>query len=803
MMPERRSIAASMLWGVIIFGAPASSTVQIPESRALVKGLSARAEILIDRWGVPHIYARTRGDAFFAQGWNAARDRLWQIDLWRRSGLGELAAALGPTYIEQDRAIRLFVYRGDWNREWSAYGPDAKRYTEAFVAGINAYVDAVRSNATLLPVEFKLAGYAPAFWKAEDVVRIRHLGLAGSAFAQVRRAHIACHTGHVSSAEVLYKIDPPWTAVIPQGLDLCSIPADVLDVYQLAQKAVSFEPPQGQVATTRAAQSTGEDAIEGSNNWVIAPKKSATGRPILANDPHRSFKVPSLRYLAHLVAPGLNVIGAGEPALPGIAIGHNEQIAFGLTVFFIAQEDLYVYETNPRDPNQYRYGGAWEPMQIVRESVAVRGGAPVEAELKFTRHGPVVRQDPASHRAYVLRAAWLEPGGAPYFGAMRYLRAKNMEEFAAALKHWGTPGENHVYADTSGRIGWFPAGFTPVRRNSDGLLPLPGDGRYEWDGYWDRNLLPSEIDPARGYIATANQMNLPKGYPYAERRISFSWASDTRFERISHVLDGLPKVSMQDSAKLQNDVLNLQALRLIDLLETMTPSDTNLRDTIQWLKNWDGQVRAESPQAALYQLWWAHHLVPAVLARIVPPLPESARAFSGMAVPEPILALLEHPDERLGCEPESARDELMMSSLAKALGDAQKRLGADRTSWQWGKLASALFEHPLSALADEASKLKMNVGPAPKSGDGSVVGMAAFRNQDFRTQAGASFRMILDVGRWDESVAVNTPGQSGDPASVHYRDLFPLWLEGKYFPLVYSRSAVTQATRHRIVLQPR
>lgn len=773
----------------------------------MTPGLSSSVEILIDHWGVPHIFALTRHDAFLAQGWNAARDRLWQIDLWRRSGRGEMAAVLGRSYFAKDRATRLFVYRGDLNKEWEAYGPDARADIQAFVSGINAYIAAAKQNASLMPKEFALAGYEPAMWSPEDVVRVRNHGLVSGASEQVERAQIVCKAGP-QAADLVHKIEPAWTPLVPEGLDPCSIPANVLDQYHLAQQPVSFanktlqalagqDPAPGEYSEQRA-----EARMQGSNNWAISPARSRTGRPILANDPHRSYEVPSLRYVAHLVAPGLNVIGAGEPALPGISIGHNDRAAFGLTVFPITQEDLYVYETNPANPNEYRYQGGWEAMRVMHESIAVKGEFPRDAGLKFTRHGPVIFEDPAQHRAYAVRATWLDTGAAPYLASLRYLRAQSVEQFAAALKFWGEPSENQVYADTSGRIAWFPVGFTPVRKNSDGLMPLPGDGRYEWSGYLDRDQLPSEIDPARGYIATANQLNLPRDYPYQTRRTGFIWSDPSRQQRIEEVIGAAPKFGIGESQKLQNDYTSLPARRLIRLLGTMQVQDPQLADAIHWLSGWDQRVTAESPQAALYEVWVSHHLGSAVTAAVIPQVPDDLRAqVSGSS--ETVLEYLEHPDSRLGAAPERARDDLMLRSLGSALAETRERLGADRARWQWGQLSSALFEHAIDPLAPAAQKTSLDVGPAPKAGDGNVVGAAAYRPRDFRLRDGASFRMVVDVGDWDRSVAVNSPGQSGDPASPHYRDLFPLWLAGQYFPLVYSRGAIEHNLERKILLVPR
>src|SRR5829696_6014466 len=274
---------------------------------------------------------------------------------------------------------------------------------------------------------------------------------------------------------------------------------------------------EGAIAEAEAKR----DSI-GSNNWVVAGSRTATGRPILANDPHRAHGVPSLRYIVHLNTPEMSVIGAGEPALPGISIGHNGQIAFGLTIFSIDQEDLYVYELNPTNPNEYRFGSGWEPMRVVRESLEVKGEAPREIEMRFTRHGPVLAQDAAGQRAFAMRSIWFEPGTSAYFGSSDYMTAKDWKGFSDAMTRWGAPSENQVYADTSGNIGWIPAGTTPIRDNWDGLMPVPGDGRYEWKGFRANEELPRSYNPQQGWFATANQMNLPAGYP-AEHKIGFEW----------------------------------------------------------------------------------------------------------------------------------------------------------------------------------------------------------------------------------------------------------------------------------------
>ena len=365
-----------------------------------------------------------------------------------------------------------------------------------------------------LPVEFDALGYRPERWAPEDVVRIRSHGLVSNLTDQVERALVLREFGR--EAEALRKrLEPRWRYVIPEGLDLDVIPDDVLSVYELAIAPVEFAERDGR-AVRRAR------VRQGSNNWAIAGRRTASGRPILTNDPHLAQGVPSLRYLAHLVAPGLNVIGAGEPALPGISIGHNERIAFGLTIFAIDQEDLYVYETRPGSPDEYRYRDGWERMTVIEEDIPVKDSAPERVTLRFTRHGPVIAEDERRRTAFAVRSVWFEPGTSAYFASISYMRAGSWPEFVSGLRRWGAPGENQVYADRAGHIGWKPCGFTPIRHNWDGLLPVPGDGRYEWDGFLDADRLPVERDPARGWVATANAENLPRGYPYRRRKIGSS-----------------------------------------------------------------------------------------------------------------------------------------------------------------------------------------------------------------------------------------------------------------------------------------
>ncbi len=809
-------IAAALGCSIPLAFMPASQardaqSAKLPSSASTetlaIPGLQQKAEILVDRWGVPHIFAASQRDAFFMQGFNAARDRLFQIDLWRRRGLGQLSEVFGPAYLAQDKATRLFLYRGDMRREWASYGKDSEQVAQAFVEGINAYIDYVGQHPDKLPYEFRQLGYSPAKWQAEDVVRIRSHGLTRNLLSEVARAKVAC-AADLKSDEVRFGLTPKWTAQMPEGLDPC-LPKDLLKVFTLATQGVKItkeslsasNADDGRLVRLALAANP-EETTEGSNNWVVAPSKSATGRAIMANDPHRAYSAPSLRYIAHLHAPGMDVIGAGEPALPGISIGHNGTIAFGLTIFNIDQEDLYVYELNPANPNEYKYQGGWEPFRVLHEPVRVKNGAPSVADLMFTRHGPVIYVDKEKNRAYAVRSGWLELGMSPYFGSIDYMRARDFAGFKRSMLNWGAPTENQVYADVKGNIGWVPGGLAPKRPNWDGLLPVPGDGRYEWAGFWRGDQLPSTYNPKQGWFASANQMNLPDDYPYQERKLGFEWTNNSRFTRISEVLAGLPKVSLQDSMKLQNDDLAIPARRLGALLKPLSSEDANTRAALALLANWDDVERSDAAQPALYEVWLSRHLGKAFKYAVL-----SKAAADAMGAPDTAVLLdtLEHPAPAFGAtenEARARRDQVLLSSLGEAYAEMAKLQGSDAAQWQWGKLHHNLMEHPLAGVVDDATRAKLNVGPLPKHGGAYSPNQSTYRVSDFRQTNGPSFRVVVDVGRWDNSWAVNSPGQSGDPDSPHYRDLAGKWLKGEYFPLLYSRAAIVRETERRIVVTP-
>ena len=752
----------------------------------VVTGLKQPAEIIVDKWGVPHLYAQDHYDAFFVQGFNAARDRLWQIDLWRKRGLGQLSATFGPEFIEQDKAARLFLYRKDMYTEWLAYGNDAKIITENFVNGINAFITLTQQFPDLLPPEFSLLEYKPERWRAEDVVRIRSNGLWRNVVTEVWRARLACKQ-QLTLASQWRKLEPAWQTQVPQGLDPCVIPDDVLRLYTLAKAPVNFDKLGNPIAGVSALQDEpGIAESLGSNNWAVAPERSETGRPILADDPHRGHAVPSLRYIAHLVAPGLNVIGAGEPALPGISIGHNERIAFGLTIFPIDQEDLYVYELRE---GGYLYKGRTEPFTVIEEPLQVEGREDDTAVLTFTRHGPVIAQ--TETHAFAVRAAWLEEGMSPYFGSIEYMRASNFREFVGALNRWGAPSENQVYADIDGNIGYKPAGRFPKRDNWDGLLPVPGDGSYEWDGYFDMDVLPEEYNPERGFTGTANSMNLPPNYPIDRYRVGFEWSQPWRYGRLWEVLSEQPKHTMQDSLDLQRDYVSLLARNVLAEL----PQLKEHGEAGKLLAEWDNNMHASSAPGAFWNVWYTRHLAPA-LGDHLKQVNDAAAELKVGTLPDTqtVLALVKTNEGK----------QIAYTTLAPAWEETTELLGENPTQWQWGKLHQIKFAHPLAALAtDPDTKAKMTLPPYPRGGNANTTNNTGFPADSFDVRGGASFRMVVDVGNWDAALATNAPGQSGDPRSQFYQNLLHNWATEDQFPLVYSRKAVEKNATFRITLTPK
>lgn len=714
-----------------------------------INGVLQPVEIIRDRWGVPHIYARSVHDLFFAQGYITAKDRLWQIDLWRRIGTGKLSEVLGPSAIERDRLARAVRFRGDWNAEWSSYGPDTRQIVTAFTDGINAYI---RSLGGVRPLEFRIAGYDPGLWVPEDCLsRVAGLLMTRNLTREVKRAEQIRQFG-IPGAEKLFPLDPLIPIEVPHGLDLADITHDIVRVYEQTIGPVAFSTEQG------------------SNNWVVDGTMTVTGKPLLANDPHRPVQIPSLRKTVHLVAPGWNVIGAGEPALPGVALGHNEQIGFGFTIVGIDQQDLYVEKLNPANPDQYLYRGAWKKVEIERQPLPVKGRTAEQIELRYTIHGPVIYEDRPRNRAYALRWVGTEPGTAGYLAGLAVARARNWGDFLEAMERYKVPSENIVYADVAGNIGWQAAGLAPIRSNWSGVLPVPGEGEYEWTGFRRMAELPRSYNPATHFIATANHNILPPGY---RTPVGYEWALPFRFQRIEEMLGAKKKFSIEDFEMMQQDVVSLPAKRFQAVLRKWAPEPgTREAKADDLVLRWDARLSTDSAAALIYEYWIAQ-LPRAVFG------PDAGKDVDL----ETLLKTLEtRPQEKA-----------LLDSLHAALDEIERAFGSDMASWRWGNVHQILFHHPLNHIA-------FNRGPVARPGDGNTVN--ATSGAAFQQTNGASYRQILDLSDWDRSVMTNVPGESGDPESPHYSDLLDEWASGGYHPMPFTRQAVEASAAERIWLMP-
>ena len=738
------------------------------EGSITLEGLEKKVEVLRDRWGVPHIYAETQRDLFFAQGFVAAQDRLYQIEIWRRTGAGELAEVFGPDFIERDRMARLVRYRGDMDAEWESYSPDTKEIATAFTAGINA---CIQQAGDRLPVEFELLDFKPGEWKPEHcILRIAGLMMTRNARQEVARAEMVAKLG-VEITEKYFPTDPYRKLDPDPGVDLAGIDASVIGAYR------------------RATEIPVLHSQDASNNWVVDGSLSETGKPLLASDPHRSVILPSLRYMAHLIGPGWNVIGSGEPALPGIALGHNERAGWGFTIVQYDQVDLYVEKTNPADPSQYRDLDQWIEMEVERQTIRVKGqDDPVEVELKYTRHGPVVWEDPGNQRVIAVRWTGTEPGTAGYLASLATARVENWGDFVDAMARWKIPAENIVYGDVDGDIGWIPAGLMPIRPNHSGLFPVAGHTRQrEWSGFRTIDELPRVHNPKQHYVATSNHNIRPKDYPHD---LGFDWSEPYRFRRVDEVLRAGKRFSVSDFQRLQHDETSLPARRLIKMLRALPRGGReDFQEARGILEDWDQVVGRDSPAAPLYEIWQEQTLKPKFVALL---LPAEARELVARNIKLPTLFDL------LEAAPDGQRNRILSESLGEAYVKTKQVLGDRAASWRWGSLHKVLFRHPLSNSPARAAVF--DVGPFERGGDAYTPNRTPGPN--YSQVHGASYRHILDMADWDRSVFTSTPGQSGQPESPHYSDLAPMWAGHEYAPLVFTRRAVEENTAHKLVLEP-
>jgi penicillin amidase len=717
------------------------------DGEVVLPGLAGEVEVLRDPWGVPHIFAQNLDDLFMAQGFVQAQDRLWQMEMYRRAGEGRLSEVLGPDALSHDRLARLLRYRGPWDdEEFSSYHPEGRRILEAFARGVNAYIEHAGDD---LPVEFELTGIRPDPWRAETpLLRMQTAMPLGDARLELRLARQVAELGP-AEANRRARPTPFRELTVPEGVDLSLIDDEVMSGLSgfrsdMAEPAL-VAPYDSWLGADPSGNLGARENSPGSNNWVIGPGLTASGKVLLANDPHRGVTNPSLRYLVHLDAPGWTAIGSTEPVLPGVAIGHNGRVAWGLTIVGTDQSDVYVEQLNPDNPNLVRWQDGWEPLQVVYDTILVKGGEAEVLEAKYSRHGPIFHEDTENHLAYALRSTMHEPGSTGYLASLRLNVVPDCDAFLKELPFWKAPTENMICGDAEGNIAWRASAASPRRDGWMGRLPVPGTGEYEWQGF--RDDLPTEFNPARGWIATANHDIHPPGY---DPPLFFKTGSSyPRFERLAEVLSAGRGYTLEDSRRLQQDAYSAEAAADIPLFQGWMSSDAEVEDARRAIAEWDAVYRRESRAAAMYDR----------IRRRIPDEVRTARTD------------------------DAGRRVLLEEAVSQGLADLRESQGPDPASWRWGRTNRSEFPHSLVAAYD--------IPTVERSGGAGTV-----------AAIGATYRQIIDFSDLDASLATNAPGQSGRPGSPYYGNLAESWGAGEYFPLLFTRPAVEARAEHRLVLKP-
>lgn len=791
MIQRRAFLLASVALVAMPGGLLAKPGVKGGARTVKLSGARAPVEVVEDELGVPHVRAASLHDAFFGQGYLVARDRLFQIDMEHRRDTGRMAEAFGPRFVAADKAARLFLYRGDIDAELAALPPGVLECAQGYVAGVNARIDELAADPAQLPLEYGILGISPLRWEIADLVRNRGISM-GDADDEVRRAQLQAR-GLLDADQLMVPLRPAWSFTVPKGLDVAAMSDADLGILDPANRPMGFDPVQE--ASLDAEARWGDRFALGSNAWTIAPSRSATGRPILANDPHLGIGRASPRHMCHLTAPGLDVIGAGAPGLPGIMQGHTDRFAFGRTNFHIDQTDLFILRTKEDDPGRYWHKGQWKAFETFEDEIAVKGAPSERVTLRYAAGRPIVSQDAARDRAVAFATVSMMPGANQRFAIIAINLSKDWASLRQAFKLHVSPTNLH-YADIDGNTGWQTIGFTPRRPKHDGLFPAPGDGDFDWTGILPVEDMPHVYNPREGWFASANQMNLPAAYPYRERIISFSWSDPFRYNRIAEVLRAQPKHRIEDSIALQHDVQSLPAQALLKLLPANPSAEAAPAAAL--LRRWDCGIEADSAAALLYEM-----VMPALSTDFYDRImPAAARDLIPSVNLSEMLRILASPDKRLGDDPAAARDAIVDRALAAGWKKAVELGGPDPARWKWGDLHRVTITHSLSSHPAIAAAFPKIEG-GRSGGDGTTPMARGFNpKRSFNVSHGASYLFVADVGAWDNSRFLLLPGQSADPRSPRYRDFYPYWLAGAMQPLWFSKAAVDRHAVGRLMLAP-
>jgi len=756
-----------------------------------VAGLHSTVEVYRDRWGVPHIYADNAEDLFFAQGYVTAQDRLWHMEFNRRVASGTLSEILGEATLDTDRFIRTLGWRQVAGAEVEALQGETLTLLEAYAAGVNAFIDSHRGS---LPLEFTILAFEPEPWTPADSVawaKAMAWDLGGNWEAELLRAQLMEAVGEEKAAELA----PPY----PDSAPLI-VPPEVGDYGSLGIG--------GLLARSAELEKflSGGPGV-GSNNWVVDGSKSATGQPLLADDMHLGLQMPSIWYEVHLVGGGFNVEGYSFPGVPGVVVGHNEDIAWGVTNLGPDVQDLYLEKLNPANPDQYEYQGQWVDMEILEEVIEVSGQDPVLERVQVTRHGPIITPV-VEDLSEVIAFRWtaLEPNR--LVEALFMLDgASNWEEFRGALELWAVPSQNFVYADVEGNIGYQAPGQIPIRAEGHtGLVPVPGwTGEYEWQGYIPFDDLPSVFNPSTHYLLTANNKVVSDEYPYV---LAYDFALGHRAQRIAALLESKDVLGVEDFQRIHADTYSLSAEIFTPYLLQIEPEGFLQERALNELRAWDYRCEAESTGAAIFHVFYmklventfGDELGEEVLVEYV-----GAWTWHHIALEEMIHEANNPWFDDITTPEKETRDDIVLRSFADALDYLGNRFGDVPHAWGWGRLHGVTFVHqPLGESGIAPLEMIFNRGPVEVGGSAHTVNAASFDPEEpYATTDGVSQRLIVDLSDFDNSLSTHTTGQSGLVFNRHYDDMIRLWQAVEYHPLLWSREMVEQNQEGLLVLEPR
>ncbi len=814
-----------------------------------VAGLDAKVEVLRDTYGVPHIYASTAHDLFFAQGYTQAQDRWWQMEFWRHIGAGRIGELTGKTksVLGNDLFIRSAGWHAAAEKDYAALDDEAKKTLQDFADGINAYISAraigdlaFEYNVLgLTGVKFNVEPWTPVDTLVWTKVMSWDLGGNMSQERQISKLMETMDEDMFKDFAPDYPYDSKPTIIQKDDLPPAGMPFDAAYKAQEAGKPVVTQ-LAGNFQDIGLVFGKGHDI--GSNNWVVAGSKSASGKPLLANDPHLGIQMPSIWYEIGLHCQPVttecpyDLRGLTFATVPGIVIGHNAKIAWGVTNVGWDTQDLYIITPNPDNPLQYKWNGAWRDMTVRKEEIRFgKGETPITLDVRVTHLGPIINDyqlnDDGTVGGYTdkpLALRWTSYEPSTMFKAIIDLnKASNWQEYREALRSWDTAAQNFIYADTEGNIGYQTPGNVPIRAaGHTGLLPIDGSSdQYEWKGYVPFENLPSVYNPSRGYIATANQALVPQEYYSqlaetlgdkfgADSNYQFGvyWAYGYRGQRIVEMLEASDKHDFASFKAIQGDNKLIFAEEITPTLKAMTFKDASLTDIRDWMLNWDDQLHMDSPQAALFVAFWQR------LAHAVYDDQAGSEVTGGGQNMWSLVMLLQKTDSAWWDDittKDVTETPLMLveGSLRGAYDELVAAQGADRTKWAWGKMHTATFEsNPLGLSGIDTIEKMVNRGPVATSGGSDVVNSTSWYGgytddktgwqPDYTVRSLPSMRIIVDMSNLSKSMIIHTTGQSGHPFSPHYDDMIESWRKIEYQPMLWTREQVQSNLADTLVLMP-